>query len=187
MKTALVVVDVQKDYFPGGRREVSGALKASQNAKWLLDCFREKKLTIVHVQHISIRPGSTFFLPGTDGILFHNSVTPLNNEKVIEKHYPNGFRETDLQQNLVAQEVRNLIVCGMMSQMCIDATVRAAFDIGYTCTVAHDACAASSLNFQGVEISAANVHAAYMAALSAVYAKVISTEEVIRHVEVGSQ
>ena len=67
----------------------------------------------------------------------------------------------------------------MMTQMCIDATVRAAFDKGYSCLVAHDACAARNLSFNGVDIEAGQVHAAYMAALGAVYAKVVSSEEIV--------
>jgi nicotinamidase-related amidase len=62
--------------------------------------------------------------------------------------------------------------------MCIDATVRAAFDRGYTCIVAHDACATRNLVFNDIDIPATHVHGAYMAALGAVYAKVISAEEI---------
>ena len=179
MNSALVLVDIQQDYFSRGRMEVVGAVEATQAAKKLLDFFRAEKLPIVHIQHISTRPGATFFLPDTEGIDFHESVLPLPDETIIKKHFPNSFRGTDLKKHLQARHVRELVICGMMSHMCIDATVRAAFDKGYQCTVAHDACAARNLVFDGSDIPARSVHGAFMAALGAVYAKVASTNDII--------
>jgi len=179
MKPALVLVDIQQDYFPKGRMEVAGAVEASQVAKRLLDYFRKKSLPIVHIQHIAARPGATFLLPDTEGINIHENARPLSGETVITKHFPNSFRDTGLQEYLDSRGIRDLVSCGMMSNMCIDATVRAAFDKGYTCLVAHDACAARKLVFHGVEIPADHVHGAFMAALDAVYAKVLSAEEII--------
>lgn len=179
MKPALVLVDIQQDYFPNGRMEVGGAVEASLVAKKLLDYFRENNLPIVHIQHIAARPGATFLLPNTEGINFHESVKPLPDEAVIKKHFPNGFRDTELEKYLLAKGIRDLVVCGMMSHMCIDATTRAAFDMGYTCMVAHDACATRNMVFNGLDIPAKHVHGSYMAALGAVFAKVSSAEEII--------
>lgn len=179
MNSALVLVDIQQDYFPGGRMEVVGAIEATRAAKTLLEFFRSRKLPIVHIQHISTRPGATFFLPGTEGLNFHESVLPLPDEAVIKKHFPNSFRDTDLQEYLLSNGIKELVICGMMSHMCIDATVRAAFDKGYQCMVAHDACAARNLAFHGSDIPASHVHGAYMTALNAVYAKVLSAEDII--------
>jgi nicotinamidase-related amidase len=178
MNPALVLIDIQRDYFPDGRMEVVGAVEAARVAKKLLVHFREAKLPIVHIQHISTRPNATFFLPDTEGIHFHGSVTPLPDEMVIKKHFPNSFRETALQEYLATRGGRELVICGMMSHMCIDATTRAAFDYGYQCMVAHDACAARNLVFNGLELPAAHVHGAYMAALGAVYAKVLTGKEI---------
>jgi nicotinamidase-related amidase len=179
MNPALILVDIQKDYFPNGKMEVVGAIEAAQTAKRLLDHFREHKLPIVHIQHISTRPGAAFLLPHTEGIHIHENVAPLPGERVIQKHFPNSFRDTALHEHLASAGIKELIICGMMSHMCIDTTVRAAFDLGYQCMVAHDACATRNLVFQGVEIPAASVQAAYMAALGAVFARVLSTGEII--------
>lgn len=179
MNSALVLIDIQQDYFPGGRMEVVGAVEASRTAKSLLDFFRSGKLPIVHIQHISTRPCATFFLPDTEGINFHESVLPMPGEKVIKKHFPNSFRDTDLEEYLRSRGISQLVICGMMSHMCIDATVRTAFDKGYQCMVAHDACAARNLSFHGSAILASDVHGAYMAALGAVFAKVASANDVI--------
>lgn len=178
MNTALAIVDIQMDYFPAGRMEVAGAEEACQAAGRLLGLFRERNLPLVHIQHISTRPGASFLLPNTKGIYFHESVKPLPGEVVIVKHFPNSFRDTGLREYLDLRGIAELVICGMMSQMCIDATARAAFDGGYACIVAHDACAARDLTFNGTDIPARHVHGAYMAALAAVYVKVLSVEEI---------
>jgi nicotinamidase-related amidase len=183
MSTALIIIDIQQDYFPKGRMELAGAIEASLEARRLLVYFREEALHVVHVQHISTRMDAAFFLPDTEGINFHKNVTPVFNEKIVNKHFPNSFRDTDLDEYLKSIAISELVVCGMMSHMCIDATVRAAFDKGYTCLVAHDGCATRNLNFNGVDIPAGHVHGAYMAALSSVYAKVMSAAEIIERLK----
>lgn len=179
MKEALLLIDLQNDYFPGGKMELVGSNEAAANAALLLDSFRKKNQEIIHVQHISSGEGSSFFLPETNGVETHESVAPYDGELVITKHFPNSFRETALLQTLQDKKVNHLIVCGAMSHMCIDATVRAAFDFGLQCTVAHDGCATRDLSFEGKVVGAAEVHAGYMAALSAVYAKVVSVSQLI--------
>jgi nicotinamidase-related amidase len=98
----------------------------------------------------------------------------------MKKHFPNSFRGTKLQEYLDLQGTKELVICGMMSHMCIDTTTRAAFDLGYSCMVAHDACATRNMTFNGIEIPANHVHGAYMTALGAVFAKVLSAEEIIK-------
>jgi len=179
MSTALLLVDIQQDYFPLGRMELIGSIEASLEAKRLLAYFRKEALPVVHLQHISTRKDATFFLPDTEGVSFHENVRPIVTETIIEKHFSNGFRDTNLHECLESKGVEELVVCGMMSHMCIDATVRAAFDRGYSCLVAHNACATKNLIFDGVDIPARQVHGAYMAALAAAYARVLCAAEVI--------
>ncbi len=178
-KTALVIVDIQNDYFPGGAFEQEGAEQAARNAARILENFRRKGLPVIHIRHEALNPAAGFFLPGTKGAEIHPSVTPLETEEVLLKHYPNSFRETRLESILRELGVERLVVVGMMTLMCIDATVRAASDLGFEVLVAHDACAARSLEFAGVEVSAAQVHAAFLAALQMLYAEVLASEELI--------
>ena len=181
-RTALILVDIQNDYFPGGRMVLEGIDAASVNASRLLNLFREKYLPVFHVRHLAAQPGATFFLPDTPGAEIHPSVAPMPGETVVVKHFPNSFRETPLLDQLKKANAASVAVCGAMSHMCIDATVRAACDVGFQCMVAHDACATRALMFGQETTPAAKVHAAFMAALSAAYAQVLSTEEVIRKI-----
>jgi nicotinamidase-related amidase len=179
MTTALVLVDIQNDYFPGGSMALEGMDAAAANAAKLLAAFRERQAPVVHVRHLSVRPGATFFVPGTPGAEIHASVRPAAGEPVVEKNFPNGFRGTDLAERLRAAGADSLVIAGAMSHMCIDATTRAAFDLGFKCTVAEDACATRALEFAGRTVAARDVHAAFMAALAVPYARIASTVEVL--------
>jgi len=180
MTTALVLVDIQNDYFPGGNMALEGMDAAAANAAKLLAGFRERGLPVFHVRHLSMRPGATFFVPGTPGAEMHASVRPAAGESVVEKNFPNSFRGTSLLEQLRGANADGVVIAGAMSHMCIDATTRAAFNHGFKCTVAENACATRALEFGGRTIPARDVHAAFMAALAVPYARIASTEEVWR-------
>lgn len=179
MKTALILVDIQNDYFPGGKNELAGSIEASKQAKKLLDYFRQNQLLIIHVQHISLKKDAKFFVPDTKGAEIHSSVKHLNSESVIVKHYPNSFRETGLTYILTVHKIEQLVICGMMSHMCVDSTVRAAFDFGYQCILAQDACATKNLQFGELAIPSELVHGSFMSAINGTFARVVKTDEVI--------
>lgn len=158
--------------------ELVGSPLVGVQAGKLLNAFRQKAYRVIHIQHVSTRPGATFFLPGTEGVQIHRNVTPIVDEIVFQKNFPNSFRETPLLEHLRKHEVKELVIAGMMTQMCIDTTTRAAADLGFQCLVAHDACTAKSLSFGGATVSAENVQTAFLAALSGLFAQVRSVEEI---------
>jgi nicotinamidase-related amidase len=179
MSTALLLIDLQNDYFPGGKMELDGSLKAVLEAKKILSLFRKEKWNIVHIQHLSLRPGATFFVPETDGVEIHAQVQPLPDETVIQKNFPNSFRDTALLDYLKIEQIHHLVLAGMMTHMCLEATARAAFDLGFRCTVVHDACATRALSFGEIIVPAGQVQAAFLAALGSVYAKIVRAEDYI--------
>jgi nicotinamidase-related amidase len=178
MNQALLLIDIQNDYFPSGAMELAGGSEAGVQAARLLQAYREKSLPAIHIQHISTRKGATFFLPNTRGVQFHECVTPAKGETVFQKNYPNSFRETGLLEHLRERQVSQLVIAGMMTHMCVDTTTRAAADLGFQCVLAHDACATRALSFGGTTVSAENVQTAFLAALGGLFAKVLSAEEV---------
>jgi nicotinamidase-related amidase len=179
MTHALLLIDIQNDYFPSGAFELEGTTAAGEAAGKLLAAFRERALPVVHVQHLSVRPGATFFLPDTEGARIYAAVAPHDGEALIIKHFPNAFRETRLLATLRELGATQLTVAGMMSHMCIDTSVRAAADLGFACTLAHDACATRAQTFEGHAIPAAEVHRAFMAALNGAFAQVKATADII--------
>ena len=179
MNIALVIVDIQNDYFPDGKMPLAGPVAASQQAARLLDHFRRARWPIVHVQHIAVRPSATFFRPDTPGVDFHPSVQPLPSEPIVQKNFPNSFRDTTLLDVLREKQIERLIICGMQTNMCIDATTRAAADYGFECFVAADACAARALTFDEHTVPAEQVHYAFLAALNGSYAKVLKVDQIL--------
>lgn len=176
-KQALVVIDIQNDYFPGGKWTLHNMDAAADNAARLLAAARAAGDLVVHVRHEFPTADAPFFAPGTAGAQIHPKVQNQAGEHVVLKNHINSFRETDLKAVLDRNGIEQLVICGAMSHMCVDAATRAANDHGYRCTVVHDACASRDLEFNGVRIPAEQTHAAFMSALGFGYAAALSTDE----------
>lgn len=179
MNTALLLIDIQNDYFEGGKYELFESITAAEKASSVLGYFRNEKLPVFHVQHISSRENATFFKKNTVGCEIHNLVSPSDSETVIIKSYPNSFRDTNLLDELNKLNISNLVVAGMMTHHCIDSTVRAAYDLGFKVTLLHDACATRNLEFNNSKISAEVVHSAFIAALGRSFSYLTSSYDYI--------
>ncbi|HEU0198515.1 MAG TPA: cysteine hydrolase family protein [Nevskiaceae bacterium] len=177
MRQGLLLIDIQNDYFIGGAMQLVGMEAAATQAAYLLQTFRRRHAPVFYLQHINTRPAATFFVRGTPGADINPVVTPRAGETVVEKHFPNGFRDTDLETRLRDAGIGELVICGAMSHMCVDATTRAASDLDFACQVVEDACATRDLQRSGRTVRAADVHAAFMAALAAAYAKVLPAKD----------
>ncbi len=176
MSKALLIIDIQNDYFKGGAMELHGSEEASIAAKSIIEKFRADSRLIVFMQHIG-NSNSSFFKPNTIGVEIHNSVLPLDNELIITKHFPNSFRDTNLLATLKTQNIKELIICGMMTHMCVDTTVRAAHDLGFDNIVIDDACATKTQEFRSDIVTPVNVQTAYMAAIDGTFAQVINSHD----------
>ena len=179
---ALLIIDIQNDYFPGGKMELFNSEAAGDKAALLLDAFRKAGRPVFHVQHIALEPETGFFLPGTPGVEINARVKPLADEVVVHKHYPSAFRETSLLRRLREANIDELLIAGMMTHMCVDTTVRAACDLGLACTLAHDACATLDLVWNNIEVPAPLVQAAFMAALNGVFAEVVGAQSYLEQI-----
>lgn len=177
MPPVLVIIDIQRDYFPGGRHPLVGPDAAADAAASVLARHREQGAPVIHVRHES-PAGGGFLEVDTDGAEIDARVAPEAGESVIVKHAPNSFVGTDLHERLRGLGAENLLVVGMMTSMCVDATVRAALDLRYAVTVVGDACAAPGLSHGGVEVPGEAVHAAFLAALGGAGAEVVTSAEV---------
>jgi nicotinamidase-related amidase len=182
MAVGLLIVDIQNDYFPGGKWELVGSEEAGQVAGSLLKFFRDHKLPVVHVQHIG-RPDSPFFVPNTPGVEIRPVVRPQAGEVLVQKQYPNAFRETMLLNQLKQHDIKQLVVTGMMTHMCVDAAARAATDFGFDCRIAQDGCATRELQLNDKLVAAPEVHAAFLAALNGTYGKVMTADAIMKDLQ----
>lgn len=176
-KRAIIIVDLQKDYLSSGSFALTGIDAAAANAARVVEAGRGKGDRIIHVHHIAKDAASPLFAPGTDGIQPIPAVAPRQDDTVIVKNYPNSFRETALHQILRDGDIEDVVVVGAMSDVCIDATARAAADLGYNLTVVHDACATRDKAFGDSVVPAPQVHATIMSALEFGYGKVTTTAD----------
>lgn len=177
MKSALILIDIQNDYFEGGKYELVNPLNALNNAEKILKIFRDGDLPVIHVQHKNISRGAPFFAPDTEGVKIHANLAPGESEYLVIKNVPNSFHNTNLLSILNDNDISNVVICGMMSHMCIDTTVRAAKDLGLNVTLIEDACATRDLVFDGCVIPAQTVHNTFMASLNGMFAKVVKASE----------
>ncbi|MGY4535413.1 nicotinamidase-related amidase [Pseudomonas sp. TE3786] len=176
-KRALIVVDIQNDYFSSGKWPLVGAEAAAAKAVQVIGAFRAAGDLVVHIRHEATDKDAPFFVAGSEGAQIHPSVINQGNEPVIVKHHINSFRETELKAVLDQHGIDSLVIVGSMSHMCTHGIARAAVDLGYHTTVIHDACATLDLEFDGVKVPAAQVHAAFMAALAFGYTPLLSTAD----------
>ena len=179
MTKALLIIDIQNDYFPGGANELVGIAEAAAVAVKVKAHFKSQGLPVIMVQHIAIKPGATFFLPDTYGAELHESLPLEEGDELVVKHFPNSFRETTLLEVLKNLNVTDLTIVGMMTHMCVDTTVRAANDLGYQVTLVADACATRDLEFAGARVAAAQVQTSYLAAIDGSFASVVSAASVL--------
>ena len=166
-KTALLLIDIQDFYFPGGKSALVEPVKAADNAAKLLDYFRKEKMLVIHVRHNAETGGK-----------INDIVKSLPDEKIFSKDEVNCFKGTDLSGYLKTNKTDTLVICGMQTHMCVEAATRAASDLGFKCILVHDACATKDLKFGDRVIKSEDVHLSTLATLRN-YAKVVSTEEFI--------
>lgn len=176
-RRAAIAVDIQNDYFPGGKFPLEGIDQAAANARAVLDAARAQGDLIVHVRHEFADSSAPFFHPGSEGADINPAAAPQGDEIVVTKNNVNAFKDTGLQRILDDNGVTDVVIVGAMSHMCIDAATRAASDLGYRTTVIADACATRDLEFQGTTVPAAQVHAAMMSGLAFGYATVTDARD----------
>lgn len=176
MKQALLIIDVQNDYFQHGKMELHRPKKALQQINKLEKFFTRQELPTIYIQHVKHQLNADFFVRGTTGALLHEELQVNSLSIVIEKQYPNSFFETDLQDILDSLNIEQVVITGMMTHMCIDSTTRASKELGYNPILISDATATKALKFQEFEVSADNVQNSFLSALKN-FSKVLTTDQ----------
>lgn len=165
---ALLVIDIQNFYFPGGRSELVEPVQAAKKAAIAIAHARTENNPVIFIQHKSAA-----------GMEINDLVKPVSGEAIFIKEEVNSFLGTGLTEYIKDLGVDTLVICGMQTQMCVEAAVRAASDLGYYVFLLHDACASRNLKFGDRDVPAADVHASTLAAMKS-YASVISVEDWIK-------
>jgi nicotinamidase-related amidase len=172
---ALVLIDCQNTYREG-TMELVGVEAALIEAQSLLKRARAAGIPIFHIQH-DAGPGSPYDISTRIGRI-SDEVSPQPGEPVITKHFPNSFVQTNLEEQLRAANVTNLLLAGFMTHMCVNSTARGAFNLGFQPTVVAAATATRDLPGAGDEVvTALALQAASLAALRDLFAVVVPTAQ----------
>lgn len=163
--TALLIIDIQDFYFPGGKVPLVEPEAAAANAGRILAAFRADGKPVVHVRH-----------DVSSGGAIHSSVAPREGEAVFTKTEVSCFKGTEVLAHLEKLGIKRLVIVGMQTHMCLEAATRAASDLGFECIVIGDACATRDLKYADTMVPAAEVHASTLATLDRTYAEVTDTE-----------
>jgi len=169
--SALVMIDCQNTY-RSGIMQLTGVEEALQEAQKLLHMARALKIPVFHIRH-DAGPGTPYDVNAPIGAIA-DEVAPVSGEAVITKHYPNAFIQTDLDVQLKAAGVNNLVLAGFMTHMCINSTAHGAFNLGYNVAVVASATATRPLQaINGKVLSAQEVHDGAIASTRDLYAAII--------------
>ena len=178
---ALIIVDFQNgfdevDYWGGNRNNP----KAEENARRLLDVWRERKLPLFHIKHDSTNI-KTKLAPGQWGNEIKDIVRPLPGEVVISKSVNSAFIGTDLKERLDAQKVKSVVVVGLQTDHCVSTTTRMAANFGYNTIVVSDATATfDRIGIDGVKIPSSVIHVVNLSSLNGEFATVVTTEQLLQ-------
>ncbi len=179
--TALIIIDIQNEYFNGGGLPLPESQNTAANAKVLLEWARQHSITVLHIRHLAINASSPIFAPNSKTSEIATSVSPLASETIFTKHFPNAFLGTDLHAFLTVHKIETLIVCGMMTHTCVASTSQAAAELGYSVILVQNACTTRSLPVgdTGQVMDYKTIHAATLVALSDAIAEIMGTDEII--------
>lgn len=169
---ALMVIDMQeglvKDH-PYNERKVI------ENIKKLLKTARENNLEIVYVRHDDGQ--GTDLAYGTDAWQVYSEIKPEKGEYIVEKTYNSAFHKTDLREYLNSKNIDTVILTGMQTEYCIDATLKSAFDYEYEIIIPEE----TNTTFDNEYMTGGNLYEFYNYKIwNKRFAKVMPVEDVIK-------
>jgi len=169
--SALILVDCQNTY-RRGVMQLTNVEPAILEAQKLLTIARDLKVPVIHIQH-DAGVGTPYDITADIGAI-SAEVAPENGELVVIKNYPNAFWHTNLEAQLKALGIENIVLAGFMTHMCINSTARGAFNLGFKPTIVASACATRSLtSANGKIIDAQTMHESALAAVRDLFAVVV--------------
>ena len=172
---ALIVIDVQNEYFPGGALALPDAERALPNILRLIELARERGEPVVYIQHVTPE-GSPAFAKGSSGSELLGQLDVREADPLFSKSHPSAFQETGLLEYIGQNGIKALDICGFMTQMCCDTTSREGYQRGYAVRLFSDATAARELEVDGQKIPHDTVHRVSLGALAR-FAQITRTDQ----------
>lgn len=172
--SVLLLLSAQQEFNPTyGKIPAHNFKTSSESLRFCLETARQNKVPVIHVMNVC-DPNSELFTLGSVTTKPIQFLEPKSNEKVIMKTTPNGFLKTNLKDEIDSTGRKNLIIAGYSTHLSVDATTRAAYELGYNVTIVGNACGDRDLP-DGMHnmVLGKNLHQATLATLNDQYAKVV--------------
>lgn len=176
IRKALLVIDVQNEYFTG-RLPVTYPEGSLGNILKAMDRAALADIPVAIIQHTAPSQDSPTFRKGSDGWKLHPEIEERKRDILIEKNLPGSFTGTELEKWLRDKGVSRVAICGYMTQMCCDTTARQAFHLGFQVDFLSDATGTLSMQNSAGSISASDLHRAVLVTMAAKFGRVMRTEE----------
>ncbi|MGL4740026.1 MAG: cysteine hydrolase family protein [Sarcina sp.] len=147
MKKALLIIDLQNDYFDGGKFPLWNTEKTLENIEDAIDLAQKNDTEIILIQHVADpKLGlSPFFNEGTEGVNIHTRILEkAPNAKVVVKTFADGFYKTDLEKVLSEIGAQEILLCGMMTQNCVTHTAISKAAEKYKVSILADCCTSTN-------------------------------------------
>lgn len=183
-KRALLVIDVQNEYFTG-KLPVCYPADTLPNVLAAIDAAKEAGIPVVIVQHTMTSPGASAFVKGSDGWELHDAVKGIEVDHYVEKNLPSSFVGTDLQAWLDGNGIDTVVISGYMTQFCCDTTAKYAMHLGYNVEFLSDATATLGFENEAGRVSAEELHRAILVQQAARFSHVLPTEAWIANIKKG--
>lgn len=178
-KTALIIVDVQKA-FDDKKWGERNNLNAEENISKILQLWREKGWTVIHIQHTSDNHSSLFY-PNKEGFAIKEIVEPINGEVIITKKVNSSFIGTNLEEFLNLNDITTVVITGLTTPHCVSTTTRMSGNLGFETYLISDATAAFGMKDQNdIYYDAATIHSISLATLHDEFATIYTTEQLIK-------
>ncbi len=181
MKRALLIIDVQNEYFTG-KLPIKYPDNSFNNILIAMDIAKFQKIPIVLIQHTNPSDASTFAF-GSYGWNIQSQIASKHHETLIEKTLPGSFTKTNLEDWLKNHDIDSVTIAGYMTQMCCDTTARQAFDLGFNVEFLSDATGTLDVfNYAGY-VSAEELHRSILITQAMKFSKVLKVDEWIKTLE----
>lgn len=179
MRDALLVIDVQNEYFTGNL-PVSYPAGSLDRILAAMDHARQNNVPVVVIRHTSLAPEATTFRKGTHGWKLHDEIRQRHADLILEKNLPGSFTGTPLEIWLRERSIGRVTIAGYMTQMCCDTTARQAFHRNFAVVFLSDATGTLDITNNAGSISAADLHRATLITQQQRFSCVMTTDEWIR-------
>lgn len=177
MKRALIVIDVQNEYFEGGALPITYPPHSFEKIKTAIEKAQEKGIMTVLVQHTSLKENAGAFVRNSHMWEFHDEIKAIKPDLYIEKNHASSFVGTDLNYRLRALGIDTVTIIGYMTQNCCDATARDAAQLGYNVEFLSDANGTLAFSNHAGEVSAEELHRSFLVAQAFGFSRVLTLDE----------